>query len=404
MGYIVFENNGTLDPRSIKTFGMSAKEGSNPIGYFGTGLKYALAILIRENQDVKILTGKMVFDFKSSKIKVRNKDFDIINMNDEELPFTTELGKNWELWQAFREIYCNCLDEGGYVYESDDLPIHDPFKTQFIIKGREFQSLFHMRDTIVLNLPSSLVLNDGDMTIYNKPSNYVYYRGIRVHELENQSLFTYNINCESTLTEDRTLKHPVAALGHIPRAISGMVDRELLRKVLCLERGYYENDISFGSLDWNEEKISNEFVEVLGQEYKFNNDKLNKSARDYFTKRMKKNASKHYETEELTRVEQIQLDRCTDICKRLFTDFDMYGIMVVKTLGQETMALADMNERKMVISKQSFRLGTKFLLSTMIEEYAHLKTGYYDQSRELQTWLFDSMCTIVEDHVILEPI
>lgn len=40
---LTFHNPGELDPRLITTFGVSIKESTNPIGYFGTGLKYALA-------------------------------------------------------------------------------------------------------------------------------------------------------------------------------------------------------------------------------------------------------------------------------------------------------------------------------------------------------------------------
>lgn len=35
MSYVVFENAGEIDARSIKTFGVSVKEGENPIGLKG---------------------------------------------------------------------------------------------------------------------------------------------------------------------------------------------------------------------------------------------------------------------------------------------------------------------------------------------------------------------------------
>jgi hypothetical protein len=44
---VVFENPGEIDAAAIRTFGVSVKEGENPIGFFGTGLKYAIAILLR---------------------------------------------------------------------------------------------------------------------------------------------------------------------------------------------------------------------------------------------------------------------------------------------------------------------------------------------------------------------
>jgi len=42
---IIFHNQGELDIRAVTTFGLSVKKNDNPIGYFGTGLKYAIAAL-----------------------------------------------------------------------------------------------------------------------------------------------------------------------------------------------------------------------------------------------------------------------------------------------------------------------------------------------------------------------
>src|ERR1700733_12022356 len=47
LAMIVFENYGEIEIDAITTFGVSVKEGPNPIGFFGTGLKYAVAVLLR---------------------------------------------------------------------------------------------------------------------------------------------------------------------------------------------------------------------------------------------------------------------------------------------------------------------------------------------------------------------
>lgn len=404
MSLIVFENQGVIDARSIRTFGISVKESENPIGYFGTGLKYAIAILLRSKQEIKIISGLSVFEFKLSTITVRDKEFQIITMNGEELPFTTELGKNWELWQAFREIYCNCLDEGGSVVSQPLEPLPDENKTYVIVNGREFTSAFHDRESIVLNLSPSLMIKGGDVDIYNKPSKHVYYRGIRVMQLSEQAKLTYNIKAEVELTEDRTLKSASLALHKIPIGISGIKDRSIIRDVLTAERGWFENGLDFSSLDWWEEKVSPEFMEVLATEYNFNNDRVNKSAIGHYIKVRNKNASKNYEPADLTPVESMQLKRCKAIAERVYPDFSQYQVLVVKSLGQSTMALADFNNRMIVMSKSSFQFGSKFLLSTLIEEYIHLKTNHRDHTRELQTYLFDQLATMIENYVIGEPI
>lgn len=405
MSYVIFENNGVLDTRAIKTFGVSAKEKENAIGYFGTGLKYAIAILIREGLKVELMAGGRHFVFAKKQTDFRGTTFEAITMNGEDLPFTTQLGRNWQVWQAFRELYCNALDENGRVYQSEDPPILDgtSSSTHFIVSGPAIKEAFNTRHKIVLSLPSSMKTEVEGLEIYSQSSQSLYYRGVRVFDFDRPSLFTYNILEELELTEDRTLKFAHPALARIPISLSKIHDRSMIKKVLTAGEEYAERDFSFLALTYYHEGCSPEFLDVLSKEYRLNNDRLNKSARDLQRKIMNSAASRHYEPEELTRVESKQLDKARAICLRVFPDFADFKILVVKSLGQDTMALADESERCMVISKRTFGFGTKFLVSTMIEEYMHLKTGYGDCTRQLQTHLFDTICSLIEDHVIREP-
>ncbi len=404
MSYVVFENKGEIDIRSISTFGVSVKETENPIGYFGTGLKYALAILLRTNHKITLHSGREVFKFGLKKTMIRSKEFEVVTMNDMELPFTTELGKNWEVWQAFREIYCNCLDEKGITENCWLLPMVKDGITRVIVEGAEFKKAYDSRDSIVLQIDEKTRLLDGSVQVFNKPSRYLYYRGVRVLRLDEESLFTYNVIDDLELTEDRTVKYEHTAIGMLPRTLSKLKDKSLIRNVLLASRDCFESCLNFDQLCYWGESVSDEFKEVLEHEYNANNDRLSHTAISFHKHVMNKRAAKHYQRVEITAIESIQLERCKVIAKRIYTDFDDYKIMVVKTLGQNTMALADANERTMVISRDCFAKGTKYLLSTMIEEYAHLKTGYGDRTRELQTWLFDNICTMIENHITNEPI
>ena len=44
---VSFITPGQIDLENVFTFGISAKESDNPIGFFGTGLKFAIATLLR---------------------------------------------------------------------------------------------------------------------------------------------------------------------------------------------------------------------------------------------------------------------------------------------------------------------------------------------------------------------
>lgn len=404
MNYVVFENPGEIDARSIKSFGVSVKETENPIGFFGTGLKYSIAILVRSGHSVEIQSGKEVFTFAKKETSIRGKAFDFITMNDDEMPFTTELGKNWEVWQAYRELQCNMMDEGGKAWDNRAKPQPESGVTRVIVQGDAFEAVYRDRGSIILNLPeTALLVRTPQMEVYNKSSDYMYYRGIRIYK-PGKCMFTYNLLEATELTEDRTIKYESRITDKIPRTLSRIKDKSVIRDILTCDDNWFEYKLSFDGLIYWTECVSEEFMEYVEQAYKTNNHRVNRTAVDFYKSVLKKQPSKFYEPEEMTTVEKAQLEKCRSVLRKLFSDFDDYEILVVKSLGQVTMALADDSTNTMVVSKNAFQLGTKFLMSTLIEEYAHLRTGYRDHTRELQTWLFDQLCTMIENHVLREPI
>lgn len=59
---------------------------------------------------------------------------------------------------------------------------------------------------------------------------------------------------------------------------------------------------------------------------------------------------------------------------------------------------------RILLSKDCFDKGTKFLASTLLEEFVHCHYDLADESRDLQTWLFDRIITMGEEYVIHEPL
>jgi hypothetical protein len=59
MTSLVFRTPGVLDLRALTTFGMSSKPNStSPIGIFGTGLKYAVAVMVTWTRSDSRLTAR----------------------------------------------------------------------------------------------------------------------------------------------------------------------------------------------------------------------------------------------------------------------------------------------------------------------------------------------------------
>jgi hypothetical protein len=398
---VVFENPGELDVRAIRTFGVSAKESENPIGFFGTGLKYAISILLRTGHQIRVTSGLSVYEFTTMKDSMRGKEFDFVMMNGEALPFTTDLGKTWEVPQAFREIYCNCLDEGGGV--ALDKP-GAPKKgiTRVEVSGAEFEKSYYNRDKIVLKMPEHLLIHDGEVKIYDAPSQIIYYRGIAAGSREEPSAYTYNIIAKQDLTEDRTLKSTWDVARAIAMAVGGMTDKKHLRRIICAGEGCTENRINFNFC--SAANLSDEFFEVVKEEYLKNNTRLNFTAKNIFKTMKAKDLPKEYSSIELNAVEKKTLSRAIEICTKVFPDFKDFPIVVAASLGEDVHGLAEMEGKTIVLSRHCFQIGTKYLVSTMIEEYMHLTTGFADCSRKMQTHLFDFIAGMIEIYVTGEPI
>jgi len=403
---VYFYNEGEIDIRAVRMFGISAKVGTNPIGYFGTGLKYAIAILLRENHKVTIHSGNKKYVFEKIKDQFRGKDFSFIKMNGEELPFTTELGKNWEVWQAFRELHCNAKDEGGD--STQDIPYIDDTTGQTIIEvdGYEMSHTYGKKDEIILSDRRSPIFENKYVEIYEGSSDVIYYRGIKIFEPDNKTFFTYNVLEQLPLTEDRTLPASNELKRFMTSYLGFLSDKTLIKKALTTE-GCYENEADYDWLNYNRTMYgepTEEFDQVVGELHRKNCDKTPKTLLLWYKQKHQKESIKHLVDVELSEIQVKQLDKCKTILEEVYPDLKKYTIRVVEDLGQRTMAYANVEENTMVISLSSFREGTKYLMSTIIEELFHLRTGYNDLTRSFQTYIFDQLTNLIEERIVREPI
>jgi hypothetical protein len=251
--YTVFETPGLIDVRSFTVFGANSKPNTtNPIGFFGTGLKYAIAVLVREGIKVRLFIGDVEYEFYSKEIDFRGKTFADIKMRKrkgllskwkyESLPFTTELGKNWKLWQAFRELATNTWDEKGNIctWPGDVEKVMSvyggPDKTIFVIEGEQFAEEYVRRGDHFLmeSVGKPWDASGPRVEVIKRPSKYVYWRGMRVYDLpdEQHSLYTYNVLAPVELTEDRTVKYPHSVMDAIAAHVVSSEDMQLIQTAI----------------------------------------------------------------------------------------------------------------------------------------------------------------------------
>lgn len=262
---VVFSTPGLIPIEAFTVFGMNAKPNSkNPFGFFGTGLKIAIAVCLRMDQEVVIWRGKDKYTFYTKKEDFRGKEFRKIRMKREtwhvgdifrksyhELPFTTELGKHWELWQAFREFQTNTMDENGSTYLGDHQEVYALQRalednTCITVTGSKFVDEFHDRARNFL--PDGLTVREGDesLQVIDRPSKHVYYRGVRVWDLKEEAQYTYNFLRTIDLTEDRTAKYPFLLESWICEHIMQSEDESFLEKTVSNPlSGRWERSLSY---------------------------------------------------------------------------------------------------------------------------------------------------------------
>ena len=276
--YVMFKTKTLLDMRAITTFGLNAKPNSkSPIGFFGTGLKMAIAVLMRNGIPLRLFIGKTEYMFDVSDGEFRGVEYGAITMQKrhgllaawsrELLPFTTELAKNWTLWQAYRELESNTRDEDGVttLETGDGTFVNEEGYTTIIVgPSAEFNAVYEERDKIFL--PEALKVwdyTDDTIQVFKVPSKHVYYRGIRIMDLDKVSMFTYNILVPVELTEDRTVRYEWAVRSKIQSWLAKQEDRPLINQLLNATDDHYES-----KLEWDDtfsDKPSAVFQDVLAR-------------------------------------------------------------------------------------------------------------------------------------------
>lgn len=387
--FVTFRNKGQIDVKMITTFGISAKsdDNPNPIGYFGTGLKYAIAVLLREDIPITIYSGDQEFLFSTKKECMRGKDFHLVCLNGEPIGFTTELGKNWELWQAFRELYSNCVDEFGKTEKEHEMPEPAEGITQVIVESEKFVEIYENRHEIFLQ--GEALVQNKHANIHGGSSNHVFYRGIRIGTFKNPLMYRYNIQKHIDLTEDRTIKYNFQINDSIVDAVISSTDEKFIESVLTAPENTHEAHLDF--LD-NRADQSEEFRKVAGELRRTKPETTNKSALNLFERDLK--IADKFETFKPSKEQQASLTNAIDFLTALGYPIDKYKIEFVVTLGESTLALAE--DGKMYLSSVLFDKGTKYLAATIFEEFVHLQYGYGDCSREMQNFLFEHFINLAE--------
>lgn len=225
-----FYNETPISPIFFRQFGLSIKE-DGAIGQFGTGLKYAIAAILRGHGQITCESEGNHFKFDTRRERIRNRDVDIVTMNGEDLSFNTSLGKNWQPWMAFRELICNAWDEGG-GYSTKPVEA----TTIFTVDWPEFGFLNLEEYFLFGNEAFTTFLESKETRIIRERPGRIYYKGIFVGKMD--SAYGHILQGEEwmrRLTEDRVLFSTIRAEIEVGNCVNELQKEQFLDAWLELD-------------------------------------------------------------------------------------------------------------------------------------------------------------------------
>lgn len=386
---IIFQNPGLIDVRAITTFGVSVKETDSAIGKFGTGLKYAIAVILREGGSITIWRGLTAYEFVTDPTDIKGKTFDIVRMEweDEEgnfnsvpLAFTTEHGKMWEPWQAFRELWSNMKDEGGKCWHDTVFPeqLDEGYPaaedhTTIVVSGDVMEKAWSERNQTILETEPMKVL-DG-VEVHSGDGKSLYYQGIRVYDLQKPAKFNYNLLNHQLLSEDRKILYHHIPSSHITKAILTSSWPQMIEAALTAGDGFFE-----GNLPWKDHTTvvpSPTFVEVA--QGLRDERRLAGTAKSLFSD-LAKTMQTHYGYSDprevvLSSVEKAIIERAAELVKAANIDVSGMNWRARSGWSSDTKVILSSDEKSVIFNSAELLNGDHEQIAKLIVRAMAMKAG-----------------------------
>ena len=424
--FIKVENDGIIDSEAFNMIGASTKrDDSTKIGFFGSGLKYSIAYLLRNKIKFKVYADYREITFETKVSTLRGQSFDVIYINGEKTSMTTEMGIDWKAWFAIREIYCNAIDEGGakisIVKAKNVVPIED--KTVFYIQiDEEFQKLIDEWMYYFSEERKDCLWSDDDNNkIFSGSQNLIVYRkGIRVLSYDDcKCIFNYDID-KVAINESRVISDEYSFKWELKKMLQKNSDLGIITTIYNRILGSWEKDLywnynhEFFHENWlkpieDKTLVPYENAGYWSEELKaaptmfvILPHSLIEGLKARFNDAVKiigevgeiKNMGEFKIVESLNKKQELLLN---DSIKWLEANnyIVKYPISIVDFFKKNRLGQA--KDGNILLSEKLFDMGKKNIVATIIEEQEHLETGFADESREFQNHFINKYISAMED-------
>lgn len=387
-----FLTDSVLPIEAATTMGVSVK-GDEAIGKFGTGLKYAIAGVLRLGGTVAAYIDGERHEFTTKDSNIRGREFRIVHHNGVPCGFTTELGKHWEPWQLFRELASNTLDEGGsWTRESTDAK---SARTVIQVRCREVEDSERSEQVFIAKGDPLLESNLG-ATVYAGASRHYYFRGIRAGSFPTLAPVTVDVH-EGSLSEDRLLDYArvQTELAWAFRTATKFSEPFMLSVMAQRESGeFWVENVSKFSLGTT---LPEPLMAFLAGRPKFVKHPALQAA---LNAHLRESGRGQWEPIAMDARHTALIRAGVSLCERVGVDPIPHDrVHFTRDLGDETLAVTCMDTRDVWFSTKIAMLGRDEFLCGYLEEAMHAMTGFADCTRQLQ----NALLSLVVTNAMREP-
>jgi hypothetical protein len=417
LDYIEFANKGEVPINAFKLLGASSKRNdSSKIGYFGTGLKYALAVLLREGIPFKVYAGEKEVKISTRKTKFLDQEINVITVNGEKTSITVEAGINWEPWFAIREIYSNNLDEGGTMKpfqsmkpEAGTTKIYVGIDEKVQQFTENWAQYFSNTRTVLFENPHYKILQKA-----NKDFLTVFRRGICTYQNRKTSLFDYDV-VRLGINESRVAEHDYEARQRCAEALACCTNAEVLTEFMnCDVEKYAEKDSDWWTYIFDEfnceYRISDTWLEVFkdkrivpteyGGFYGMTENSV--ALPERLCKKLYERFGDKLQIMGATKEAYIILDKkpttivepAMKLLEKVGFGYPMEKVRWAKFKDEGVLGLAD-GGLVLLSEKLDSIAYSNDILEVLFEEVAHTKSGKSDNTRGFQDYIIKLACALI---------
>lgn len=425
MNYLKIKNTGEIDPKSLILLGASSKRGdSSKIGMFGSGNKFSLAYLLRNKYEVSIYAGERHIPIELAREDFRDNSYSVVVIDGQKTSITTEFGKDWQLWQAIREIYCNSIDEGGHSLEYVNSISPKAGETHFYIRNRaEIQSFVGKFDEY-FSEHKKVLFECGDGKIIEKTGDKMnlYRKGVRCFDTEKNSVFDYDLS-EIDIDENRIAKYPWMIPSRIWNLVYQCTDKEVIRQILFASSDplNFEGQLADYSTP-SSSLMGKEYLEVLSEiqiapkglsgllsveemasvtvlpsaifeqaKAKIGNNNLATKFRCY--------GSGIYVELIPDALTHATVNKALDFFRECEYSGPLnYPIGICRHDDKGILGFADLESQKIWVTELAISKGVQSTIETIIEEYIHLHYNVRDETRGFQDAAITELVQMMKKH------